>query len=256
MSSEGEPKAKKAKTTTEKKDAQDDDEEDDNKNGDSGVPSGSKDEEDSDDSGEASFDFRLYLKPKEEWIANAIKAIQKYSGNVTKCFTLSTFFDDELQGSMPNETINMTCGIDEEGIMKAVIVAEKEKDGDQKAIVEYEGIGLEGGGTPASSFGKVNDMKSAVDWLLREIRDDDNAPKLYLRLWPLNANEGEEWVEVTDGGRAFNDLNDIGLLEGPWFKKGQTKLLNEILAEMEGAFRACLARGKSLKNIMEALSSS
>jgi len=174
-------------------------------------------------------------------MANAVKAIQKYSGSAdgTKGFTLSTFHDDELQGSMPNETINMTCGVADEDIMKAII-AQSEKDGDQKVIVEYEKIGLEGGGIPGSSFGAVNDTKSAVNWLLREVGDDDNASKLYLRLWPLNIEEGEEWVEVTDGGREFNDLNDIGLLEGSWFENGQTELLNDILAELEGALRACL----------------
>jgi hypothetical protein len=69
--------------------------------------------------------------------------------------TLSTFYSDELQGTMPGHSINITCGMGEGDIMKSV-VAGKEDDG-----IEYGLHGLEAGGLPGSGFGSVKTTEEA-----------------------------------------------------------------------------------------------
>lgn len=148
--------------------------------------------------------------------------------------TLSTFYSDELQGTMPGHSINITCGMGEGDIMKSV-VAGKEDDG-----IEYGLHGLEAGGLPGSGFGSVKTTEEATEWLLRRkyapLEDEkaSSEERLYLRFWPFDIHEDDNWCEYTGGGTEFNDLNQVGILEGSWFaddKRGREEL-QKVVAEL------------------------
>lgn len=82
----------------------------------------------------------------------------------------------------------------------------------------------------------VEDMAKFL--LLRLPNPPHRKKNLYLRFWPLNVREGDQWNAYApyQGGK-FNDLDQVGLLAGEWFddKKGNRALI-PIVKEPEDFF--------------------
>ena len=201
-----------------------------------------KQEEDEED--EDAFDHKPYITAKEEWIQKAKKAIREISIK-SGAFTLSTFYSESIPGRYPEHTLNMTCGHCDEDILKSVTCSVL--DGTD---IEYEQRGVCGGGIPGSDFGQVSTAADATEWLLLERPRQGPPkvflrPKVYLRLWPFNIFDGESWPIYTHNKKYpdlvdYNDLEDVGLLEGAWYeddKEGQ-KELEAVVKELETEFRS------------------
>ena len=214
-----------------------------------------KDNNDDDDSvfDPDSFDHTQYLQEKKSWLLSArIAGVQEYCGE-SKCMTLATFWEHELQGREPEHTINMTCGYADSDFQKVVVwkyIDKEEGDSSQDTSgagagagtggrVTYEAGGCEGGGTPGSKHKIDQKLKAATEWLLRDIPPPPiPRQKLYLRFWPFNVGEPDQWGEFAPykGGK-YHDLNNVGLLEGDWFDDEEgRKTLQQILEVLQKEF--------------------
>lgn len=193
---------------------------------------GSVEEKEDDD--ELLFDFtKYYIQDEKIWVENAVKAISDVSKS-SKTFSLSVFYDDELAGLYADSTVNLTRGCCDEDIKKAIVVGRSEDEKVEKSsnvTIVANRFGLAGGGIPGSNFGDCETPKKAAEWLLREGSLEDNDERLYLRLWPWDIKEGEDWVEFSED---WNDLEKVGLFQGSWFdnNKESHQQLEEIIQRL------------------------
>lgn len=197
-------------------------------------------EEEEEEEEEESFDFSKHIVGRDDWLENAKKAITGI-GKLSSAVSLSIFYEDELEGSMPDETVNMTRGMLGEDIVRGIVIGlhddvDSQSEGTTGKITGLQ-IGVAGGGIPGTSFGEVDTAKEAVDWLLREGGggDEDKSKRadLFIRLWPWNIHEGDDWVEYSEN---CNDLEKVGLLQGPWYDDCQKVVRQDLERLVQGLF--------------------
>jgi len=206
-----------------------------------------KEYEEEEEDEEEAFDFLKYIVGRDDWLKNAkngITAIGKLSAKIS----LSIFYEDELEGSMPEETVNLTRGMVDEDIVNGIVIGlhDSNDDSPSKGTGKITGlqIGVAGGGTPGASNDEVDTAKEAVDWLLREGGGGDESKKadLFVRFWPWNIQgDGDDWVDYSED---FNDLEKVGLLQGFWYddcekvaRQDLERVVQELWDTLEGTMK-------------------